>query len=217
MFDQRGVLDAVQQQVHGSDADHGVIELYAVEHPLVEVLAEGRVVELGFVVLTQVLAGVDQEARRAEGGVADGVLRGRSAHPHHQLDDVAGRAKLPVFARRGHLAEQVLVEVALGVAPVHLDLRQQVDRLGQQAGRGDDEVGSAHVAGKHTVVVAAQGLDEGKHPVAHPLEHGFGVAQVLEHRPPQLALLVGEDGVLNGLPGGVGLPLFGGLELVRAV
>ena len=43
-------------------------------------------------------------------------VRLRLDHIDHQPDDVPGRAELAVDARRGEFAEQVLVEVALGVA-----------------------------------------------------------------------------------------------------
>ena len=49
-------------------------------------------------------------------GVADGLGRLRVEHIHHEADDVPRRAELAVDAGGRQLAEQVLVEVALGVA-----------------------------------------------------------------------------------------------------
>ncbi len=93
-----GVLHAVQQHVHAADAQHGVVEVVAVEGALVEAAAGGGgLVDGVAVVLDEVLGGGDQEARRAAGRVADHVLGRGCGHVHHQLDDVARRAELPVL------------------------------------------------------------------------------------------------------------------------
>ena len=57
-----------------------------------------------------------EEAAGAAGGVADDVGGLRLDEIDHQADDVARGAELAVDAGRGELAEQVFVEVALGVA-----------------------------------------------------------------------------------------------------
>ena len=57
-----------------------------------------------------------------------GVGRG---HIHHQLDDVAWGAELPILPGGGDLAEHVLVEVALGVAVGHVYAVELVDHVGQ--------------------------------------------------------------------------------------
>ena len=57
----------------------------------------------------------DEETRRAAGRVADDLSRLWLDQIHHQPDDVPRRAELAVDAGRGELAEQVFVEVALGV------------------------------------------------------------------------------------------------------
>ena len=51
------VLYAVQQHVHAADAQHGVVEVEAMEQAVVEVLAQLRVVQQRWVALAQVLAG----------------------------------------------------------------------------------------------------------------------------------------------------------------
>ena len=63
----------------------------------------------------------------------------------HQADDVPGRAELAVDAGRGQLAEQVLVEVALGVALVSGSSSIMFDRRDQQARLLDHELGVLHV------------------------------------------------------------------------
>ena len=86
------------------------------------------------VLLQQVLHHADEEARRAAGRVADDLVGLRLDQIDHEPDDVPGRAELAVDARRGQLAEQVLVEVALGVAPVSgrssIMLTAETSRLG---------------------------------------------------------------------------------------
>jgi len=57
---------------------------------------------------------------------ADGFSR-RRGHVHHQLDDVARGAELPVLPGGVDLAEHVLVEIALGVAVGHVDAVELVD------------------------------------------------------------------------------------------
>ena len=76
-----GRLDAVQQHVHAADAEHGGVEVVAVEHAAVEVLPLRRVGQHRRVLLADVLRGRDQEAGRAAGGVADlvGRLSARSS------------------------------------------------------------------------------------------------------------------------------------------
>ncbi len=78
-----GVLHAVQQHVHAADAQHGVVEVEAVEQLVVEVLAQLRVAQNLRVVLAQVLARRDEETRRAAGRIADhvGRLSARSSRP----------------------------------------------------------------------------------------------------------------------------------------
>ena len=110
------VLYAVQQHVHAANAQHGVVEVEAVEQAVVEVLAQLRVVQQLGVALAQVLARRDQEARGTASRVADDVGGLGRGELHHEPDDVARRAELPVLSGGGDHAEHVLVDVALGVA-----------------------------------------------------------------------------------------------------
>ena len=96
-------------------------------------------------VLAQIFAGRDQEAAGAAAGIADHVLGLRRGQLDHQLDDVARRAELAVLAGGGDLAEHVLVDVALGVAVLHVELVEHVDDLGEQRRRRDGEAGVLHV------------------------------------------------------------------------
>ncbi|MNP72629.1 hypothetical protein D3C76_1692190 [compost metagenome] len=96
--------------------------------------ASGRIriaVDLVAVVLVQVFRRRDQEARRAAGGVTNGVARTRRHHLDDQLDDMARGAELAVLPGAGDLAEHVFVEVTLGVAILHRNSVEHVDNLSQ--------------------------------------------------------------------------------------
>ena len=138
----------MQQHVHAADAQHGGVEVVAVESALVEPAAGlGVLVDAVAVVLDEMLGGRDEEAGRAAGRIADDVLRGGRGHVHHQPDDVARRAELPVLPGGGDLAEHVLVEITLGVAVGHVDVVELVDHVGQHPSRGHHEEGVLHVMG----------------------------------------------------------------------
>ena len=95
--------------------------------------------------IAQVLTHRYQETRRAAGRVADDVDGLGRGELHHQPDDVARRAELPVLSGGGDLAEHVLVDVALGVAFRHRHLVEQVYHLGEQRRGRDGEARVLHV------------------------------------------------------------------------
>jgi hypothetical protein len=73
-----GLSTPCSSHVHAADAQHGVVEVVAVEHAVVEVLHGAGIAQHVGVVLAQVLARRHQEAAGAAGRVADDVLgRGR--------------------------------------------------------------------------------------------------------------------------------------------
>jgi len=151
------------------------------------------------VLLADILAGGDEEAGGAAGRVADLVAGLRRGHVDHQPDDVSRRAELAVLARRGDLAEHVLVEVAVGVTVRHGDVREQVDDLRQQGRCRDREPGVLHVLGVGGVVATdlrAVLLQEREDLGADGLEHDVGV-EVLEVAPPQVRLTGQERRVLD--------------------
>ena len=155
-----------------------------------------------------------------QAGIADDVIRGGGGHVHHQPDDVARRAELPVLPGGGDLAEHVLVEVALGVAVGHVDVVELVDHVGEHPGRGHHEEGVLHVMGVGRSLARvsrlAQRLDEGEHVVAHRLEHPLG-REVLETRPAQSALAGGEHRLLDRVAGAGGLALLARVQLVQTL
>ena len=188
VFDGR-VFHAVQHHVHAADAQHGVVEIEAMEHGVVEVPVLRRHAQHVGVGGAQVVAGGHQVAAGATGRVADGVLRGGGGERHHQLDDVARGAELPVLPGRGDLAEHVFIQVALGVAVVERNAVEQIDHLAQQVGRGDGEARVAHVAGKgrfgRRAAGGVQAAQEGEDVLAEHLEHLLR-PDVLEVRPAHL-------------------------------
>lgn len=138
-------------------------------------------------VIAQILAGGDEEAAGAACRIADHVIRRGLCQFDHQPDDMARRAELAVLAGRCDLAEHVFVEIALGVAILQRDLRQHVDHLGQQAGRGDGEARALHVFGMGRAFlchIAQEGKDVFRNneehtrriivPEARPAQHGIG-------------------------------------------
>jgi hypothetical protein len=79
----------MEEHVLAADAEHGVIEIEAVEEAAVEVLVEFGVTEEFGIVLAEIFADSDEEAAGAGGGIADKVF-GLGAHEFdHEADDVA--------------------------------------------------------------------------------------------------------------------------------
>ena len=141
------IFHAVQRHVHRTDPQHGAVEIEAVEHLFVEMIAALLIVEQLRVVLAQVLASCDQETACAAGRIDNDVLRTWRHHLDHQRDDVAWRAELAVLSGGRDLRQHIFVEVALCVAVLHRDVGQQVDDLGEQGGRRDGEARALHVGG----------------------------------------------------------------------
>ena len=73
--DDVGILDAVQQHVHAADAEHGVVEVEAVEQAVMEVLPQFGIVRRVPGGAGEVLANRHQETASAAGRVADHVGR----------------------------------------------------------------------------------------------------------------------------------------------
>ncbi len=216
-----GVVHAVQEHVHAADAQHGVVEIEAVEHALVEVLAQLAVVQEVGLALAQEFAGGDQKAGGAAGRVADQIGGLRRGHLDHQADDVAGRAELSVLSGAGDLAQHVLVEIALGVAILHGHVVEQIDHLGQERGRGNGEARVLHVVGIGRAV-AAQVAQERKDVLADDLVH-LGRGEVLELapakvlvRPPAVILALGKHPPLHRLLQPRGLVFFQGVQVIQA-
>ncbi len=208
-------FDAVQEQVHGPDADHGRVELHAHQH-LAAVVFLGRRFEqrLG-VYLPDVLARRDQKARRTRRRVADHILGRRPHQGNHHLDDVAGRAKLSVLARRGDFGQQVFVDVALRIPVFHRDVGQQVHHLSQQLGRRNHERRPFHVAAKGRV--GAQAADKVEHAVGHRKEAVELVGVFVFEAAPAEGVLFGPvDRGFDGFAGKVGLLFFQGLAFVES-
>jgi len=216
------VFHPVQDHVHRADPQHGRVEVKAVEGAVVEVLAQGRIAEQLGMLVAQIFARPDQEPAGAGGGIAD-RLAGPGLHQrHHQVDDVARGAELAILAGAGDLAQQVLVDVAFGVAISHRHVVELVDHLGQQGRRRDGEAGFLHVPGDRALggdLLA----DEGEDVAIDDAEH-LPRLHLLEPRPAQilvgLSVLVdalGEDAPLDRLLQRLGLALLDGLQLIQTL
>ena len=211
----------MEEHVHAADAEHGGIEVVAVEGGLVEAAAGGGVLVDGFAVVgVEILGRGDEESGGAAGGIADLVLGRGGGHVHHQADDVARAAELAVLPGAGDFAEHVFVEVALGIAVGHVDGVELVHDVGEDAGRGHHEGGVLHVVAVGAAALAAgrlaEGLDEREGVIPHGGEHFLGRG-FLEARPAELVLLRGEDRVLDGLFEAVGLVLLEGVDLIQTL
>jgi hypothetical protein len=141
-----GALNPVQCHVHRADAEHGGVEVEAVEQAGAEVPPQLVVLKQRAVVLAQIFAGGDQEAAGATRRIADHVLRlGRDQLDHHR-DDVARRAELGVLAGGRDLCQHVLVDVALGIAIAHVELVELLDDFIQERGSRNLKTSVTHVA-----------------------------------------------------------------------
>ena len=211
----------MEHHVHAADAEHGGVEVVAVEGSLAEAAAGGGVPEDSVaVVFFEVFRGSHEEARRAAGGVADHVLGDGSGHVRHEADDVPGGAELAVLPRRGNFAQHVLVEVALGVPVVHVDGVELVHHACQHPGGGYEEHGVLHVAavgaGSFAVaaVSSAEVLDEGEDFVPDDPVHLLG-GHVPEAGPTEVLPVGGKDGIVQDFSR-AGRPAFlQGLEFVE--
>ena len=215
------LLDAMQKQVHAADAQHGGVEVEAVEEISVEVLALFGIMEEVGVMAAQRLAHGYQKARCAAGRIADHILGRGLSQLHHQLNNVARRAELAVLPGSGDLREHVLVEVALGVAPMHGKRRNEVNHLDQQRRRRDGEAGVLHVLGVGGTVTA-QGAEKRKDMLANQIEQ-LPRLKILKLGPTEVGvaaafgvLAFGEEAPLDRRTQRLGLLLFERLKFVQA-
>lgn len=88
----------MEEQVHAGDAQHGVVEVEAVEEGAVEVIAPLLVEEEIRMKFAEIFTGGDEEAGGADGRIADDVGGLGSGELDHEPDDMAGRAELTVLA-----------------------------------------------------------------------------------------------------------------------
>ena len=177
--------------VHGADAQHGAVHVEAVKHAVhVVVFVLPIEKNLLLAVFLQVVADGDEKTRCTTGRVANNLVGFRFRQFHHHADDVAGRAKLTVDARRGNLGEQVFVYIATGIRRFELchllvDAVHGRDDFVEHQGRRNLEDGVPHVSGIGAFFVAVQFLDEGENPFLHGAVHLRG-GEVVKDAPFEL-------------------------------
>ena len=137
----------MQHQVHGGDAEHGLVRVESCEQTAVEMvpLFGGH---RRFILTANVFGGRDQESRGTAGRVAYRVVGRGCDELHHHLADVLRGAELAVLTGGGELAEHVLVEIALHVEILDVVLVKIVeigDYLLQDERSRDVEDRIAHV------------------------------------------------------------------------
>ena len=172
----------VKQQVHGSDAQHGLVGIVAINHRSLHVVNVLFYIGSHLMVLLDIFHRLNEEAGRTHCRVADVILRVRLHHLHNHADNVARGAKLAVGAACRHLAQDVFIDVAHRVTVVHIERIHAVDYLGKCSGVGNQEDSRLHVAAVGAFFARADVLDEFEHVLPYHLEHIVG-AQVLEHVP----------------------------------
>ena len=112
----------MKQQVHGSDAQHGLVGIVAINHRSLHVVNFLFYIGSHLMVLLDIFHRLNEEAGRTHCRVADIILRVRLHHLHNHADDVARGAKLAVGAACRHLAEYVFIHIAHGVAIIHIKI-----------------------------------------------------------------------------------------------
>ncbi len=210
----RRVVDAVQGHVHRADAQHRRIKIGAVEHVVMKMLLQCGIKEQRFVVPFQIFRRRDQITAGAAGRIANDILRRRCGQFHHQLDDMARRAELPILPGAGDLGQHVFVQIALGVAVVHRDGVDHVGDFIQQRRGRDDEHRILHETGVRTPGTAIERFDERKYLIAEYGEFAFRI-EILEVRPAQFALLRFKNGVVERFAEQIGLAFLPGVQFVQ--
>jgi len=119
------------------------------------------------VVLVHVFTRRHQKASRATGRVRNGmVLRGLHQLDHH-FNNVARGAELVVGASGGNFRQQIFVQIALGIAVVHLDFGNHLHHLVEQLWRGYHKGRALHVLREYACLTACLSTQR-----FHVLKHG---------------------------------------------
>lgn len=120
----------MKHQVHGTNAEHRLVGVITIDHRCFNMVNFFGCIECRFVVLFDVFHSLDKETSASHGWVADVILWGWLHHFNYHTYDMAGCAKLAVGARSCHLAKNVLIHIAHGVAIVHVQRVHTVHNLG---------------------------------------------------------------------------------------
>ena len=204
----------------------GKVGVEAMQKSVLVVVGIVTLQQLALVVLLDVLGTLHYEASRTHGRVADGVAQGGLHHVHHHTYDMARGAELTVVARGCHLAQHVFVDIAHGVAVVHVQGIYAFHYLHQCARVLNQESSTCHESAVGRFPARVEVLDEGECITADDAKHLLCLL-VLEHAPAQrlvghLAVRVGvvpcpllEGGVLHRHTHNAGIGLLGLLRIVQ--
>ena len=110
------VQDVVQDQVHLGDGDHCAVAVLAVKHQVAAIAP----------LLVHILAGLDQHAAGASGGVVDAHALARLENLDHEPHHLAGRVELAALlaCAVGEVFDQVLVGRAQQVGKLEVVVDQ---------------------------------------------------------------------------------------------
>ena len=205
LLDDSGGFHAMEQEIHGGDAEHGLIEVIPMEQAILDVLAVGlqqvagemaAAFGIGFdesqggEFFPEVLHDADEESSSAAGRIANDVRGLGIDQLDHGEADVARGAELSGNASRRELGEEIFVEVPFGVGFREGHFLNGIHGGDHEAAAGDEAVGileeHAELADLDHAVA-----EEGEPLVADEREH-FRPAKVTEAGPPEFLLIRAE-------------------------
>ena len=176
----------MQQHVHSSDTQHGLVSIKAIKHRRVIALAHILVGLDGSAILVVNLAGcLHDESCTTHGRIANHIINLRLCHRDDHADDMARRTELTVLTFLRHARQHILIDIAHSVGIFHI---QQVDIINhtlQHISLRNAENRILHIATIGRTTLLAYALNEHKHIVANMVEHILG-REALEHRPSQV-------------------------------
>ena len=196
------------------------------EHTALVVIGIFPFEQFAFVVLLDILCSLHNEAGTTHGRVANSVAERRAHEFDHHADDVARSAKLPVVATCRHLSKHILIDIAHGVAIVHIEVVDAFDDFGQCARALDEKSCVSHKTTICTLLPLSEILDENKHVAAYGVIHLIGF-HIAKHIPTEVVvrhIFVGfgivphtgfESRVFDHRTPRVGVGFFGALSIIE--
>ena len=151
--------------------------------------------------LTHILICCHQEPSRTTCRVTNRISRCRGHHINHQVNNMAGRAKLPIRPRGSNLRKHILINIAIRIPIIHRNSRKRINHLRQQRRGRNRKTSLTHMLGvarRLTTKAGPQPLNKREHPVCHRLIHSRR-RLILKIMPTQMLLTRPEHGILEGI------------------